>query len=97
MTLERARVRPSRGIRRTAVRGFVVAGLALLVAVPVFAQAAGPDYGNFGLFGLDRRGAVWIAAELHLMFAAFVLGVPMFAVVIEAMGIFGKQDRAIKP
>jgi len=75
------------------MRGAVVAGLALLVAVPVFAQAAGPDYGHFGVFGLDRRGAVWIAAELHLMFAAFVLGVPMFAVVIEAIGIFGKQER----
>ncbi len=35
------------------------------------------------LFGLNPRIMVWIIAELHLMFGAFVLGVPMFAVVME--------------
>ena len=39
------------------------------------------------------RGAVWIAAQVHLMFAAFVLGVPMFAVVAELIGIVGKDDK----
>src|SRR5437879_4874705 len=39
------------------------------------------------------RAAIWIAAEIHLMFAAFVLGVPIFAVVAEAIGIFGKDQR----
>src|SRR5207247_532309 len=39
------------------------------------------------------RGAVWVAAEVHLMFAAFVLGVPMFAVVAEAIGVVGKDQR----
>ena len=48
-------------------------------------------YGEFPLIG--ARAAVWIAAEVHLMFAAFVLGVPMFAVVTEAIGIFGKDER----
>src|SRR5256884_4812344 len=48
-------------------------------------------YGEFPLIG--ARAAVWIAAEIHLMFAAFVLGVPMFAVVAEAIGIFGKDSR----
>ncbi|MDP3912050.1 MAG: cytochrome ubiquinol oxidase subunit I [Gemmatimonadales bacterium] len=50
-----------------------------------------PLYRDFPIIG--SRGAVWIAAELHLMFAAFVLGVPMFAVVAEAIGIFGKDQR----
>src|SRR5438046_2808005 len=49
------------------------------------------SYGEFPLVG--ARGAVWIAAEVHLMFAAFVLGVPMFAVVAEAIGIFGGDAR----
>ncbi|MDX1396100.1 MAG: cytochrome ubiquinol oxidase subunit I, partial [Gemmatimonadota bacterium] len=75
------------------LRAGALAALALLVAVPLVAQAAGPDYGEFGVFGLDRRGAVWIAAQLHLLFAAFVLGVPMFAVVIEAIGIFTNNER----
>ena len=39
------------------------------------------DYRSF--FGLNPRILVWIIAELHLMFGAFVLGVPMFAVVME--------------
>ncbi len=49
------------------------------------------SYGEFPVIG--ARAAVWIAAEVHLMFAAFVLGVPMFAVVAEAIGIFGKEAR----
>src|SRR5438045_4253224 len=42
---------------------------------------------------IGSRAAIWIAAEIHLMFAAFVLGVPIFAVVAEAIGIFGKDQR----
>src|SRR6266478_2163250 len=49
------------------------------------------SYRDFPLIG--SRAAVWIAAEIHLMFAAFVLGVPIFAVVAEAIGIFGKDQR----
>src|SRR2546426_783829 len=48
-------------------------------------------YRDFPLIG--ARAAVWIGAEVHLMFAAFVLGVPMFAVVTEAIGIFGGDER----
>ncbi|HEY6854591.1 MAG TPA: cytochrome ubiquinol oxidase subunit I [Gemmatimonadales bacterium] len=48
-------------------------------------------YPDFPLIG--SRSAVWIAAEVHLMFAAFVLGVPMFAVVTEAIGIVTKDGR----
>jgi cytochrome d ubiquinol oxidase subunit I len=48
-------------------------------------------YPDFPLIG--SRAAVWIAAEVHLMFAAFVLGVPMFAVVTEAIGMVTKDAR----
>ena len=48
-------------------------------------------YGEFPVIG--ARGAVWVAAEVHLMFAAFVLGVPLFAVVAEAIGVVGKDQR----
>src|SRR5574341_2226181 len=50
-----------------------------------------PAYREFPVIG--ARAAIWIAAEVHLMFAAFVLGVPMFAVVTEAIGIFNKEER----
>src|SRR5206468_9315861 len=51
----------------------------------------GYTYGHFP--GIGGRGAVWIAAEVHLMFAAFVLGVPMFAVITELIGIVGKDEK----
>src|SRR5689334_9782466 len=50
-----------------------------------------PAYRDFPVIG--ARTFIWIVAELHLMFAAFVLGVPMFAVVAEAIGVVGKEDR----
>src|SRR6266550_3331530 len=43
-------------------------------------------YRDFPVIG--SRAAIWIAAEIHLMFAAFVLGVPIFAVVAEAIFFF---------
>ena len=55
------------------------------------------QYGEFPLVG--SRVAIWVAAQVHLLFAAFVLGVPMFAVVAEAVGIFGgdsKYDKLAK-
>ena len=48
-------------------------------------------YGEFPVIG--ARAFIWITAEVRLMFAAFVLGVPMFAVVTEAIGIFGGDER----
>ncbi len=62
--------------------------------VSLLLQAAAdsvPAYREFPMIG--ARAAVWIAAEVHLMFAAFVLGVPMFAVVTEAIGIFTRDER----
>ena len=62
-------------------------------ALPLL-QAVADTAGAYGRFpGIGARGAVWIAAEVHLMFAAFVLGVPMFAVITELIGIVGKDPR----
>lgn len=48
------------------------------------------------LGGVDSRLAVWIAAQLHLEFAAFVLAVPMFALLIEYLGWRAeKTDRVV--
>lgn len=81
-------------VRPIRVAGALAAALLLLAADPGLAQEAlalTPEYGHFPLIG--ARGAIWIAAQVHLMFAAFVLGVPMFAVVVEAVGIFGGDRR----
>ena len=58
----------------------------LAAALPVEAQEAAKDpaYRAFPLIG--SRLAVWAVAQLHLNFAAFILGVPIFAVIIEIMG-----------
>jgi hypothetical protein len=57
-------------------------------------QAAVDTAGAYGRFPvIGARGAVWIAAQVHLMFAAFVLGVPMFAVITELIGIVAKDSK----
>ncbi len=43
-----------------------------------------PEYGSF--LGINGRLIVWIISQLHLMFAAFVLAVPLFVVIIEMIG-----------
>ncbi len=73
---------------------FAVAAItALVLTDTVLAQAyQPPQYGaDFPVIG--SRAAIWIVAQVHLMFAAFVLGVPMFAVIAEAIGIFGGEAR----
>src|SRR5687767_1477310 len=42
------------------------------------------EYRQFPVVG--SRVAIWAVAQLHLLFAAFVLAVPIFAVLIEAIG-----------
>ena len=39
------------------------------------------------IFGVSSRVIIWIIAEIHLMFGAFVLAVPMFAVAIEFVAL----------
>jgi cytochrome bd-type quinol oxidase subunit 1 len=63
------------------------------LAGPLFAQGyTPPTYGADAPF-VGSRAAIWIVAQVHLMFAAFVLGVPMFAIIAEAIGIWGKDQR----
>jgi cytochrome bd ubiquinol oxidase subunit I len=50
-----------------------------------------PTYRAFPVVG--SRVAVWVVAELHLMFAAFVLAVPIFAFIIELIGYLTGDKR----
>ncbi|MBI5468521.1 MAG: cytochrome ubiquinol oxidase subunit I [Deltaproteobacteria bacterium] len=43
--------------------------------------------------GINSRILVWIVAQLHLWFAAFVLAVPIFVFIIEAIGMATKDER----
>ena len=42
------------------------------------------EYRRFPVVG--SRVAIWAVAQLHLLFAAFVLAVPIFAIIVEAIG-----------
>ena len=43
--------------------------------------------------GLDSRRLIWFLAQMHLFFGAFVLGVPLFAVIIEIVGWKNNEAR----
>lgn len=58
---------------------------ALTSLLPAAEYRALPMAGN--------RIVVWIAAQLHLMFAAFVLGVPIFALITEVVGVATDERR----
>jgi len=49
------------------------------------------EYRQFPVVG--SRVAIWVVAQLKLLFAAFVLAVPMFALIIELIGYFTKDER----
>jgi cytochrome bd-type quinol oxidase subunit 1 len=50
-----------------------------------------PEYRAFPVVG--SRVAVWVVAQLKLLFAAFVLAVPMFVLIIEFVGYRTKDPR----
>ncbi len=69
----------------------VLAALAVVaLATPAFALEENV-YRQF--LGLDSRRLVWFLAQMHLFFGAFVLGVPLFAVIVEIVGWRGGDER----
>jgi cytochrome d ubiquinol oxidase subunit I len=87
-------VRDIRVLRQAVWAVVPVAALLLTVtALPAAAQEAAkePAYRAFPLIG--SRLAVWVVAQLHLNFAAFILGVPIFAVIIEIIGWRTRQEQ----
>jgi cytochrome bd-type quinol oxidase subunit 1 len=40
----------------------------------------------FSFMGFSNRKITWVAAQLHILFASFILGCPMFVVIMEVMG-----------
>jgi cytochrome bd-type quinol oxidase subunit 1 len=80
--------------RSACAAGLVLAAAVLIVlGLPAEAQEAAKDpaYRSFPLIG--SRLAVWAVAQLHLNFAAFILGVPIFAVIIEIIGWRTREAR----
>jgi cytochrome bd ubiquinol oxidase subunit I len=78
-------------MNRARLTAILIGAASVLLAGPVLAAEPGEAYRTF--LGFDSRIAIWIIAELHLMFGAFVLGVPIFAVTIEIVGWRTKDKR----
>ena len=54
-------------------------------------QLSAADYPRIA--GVNGRVVVWLAAQLHLWFAAFVLAVPIFVLIIEGLGMATRDAR----
>ncbi len=44
------------------------------------------EFEPYSFMGLSNRKFTWAAAQLHILFASFILGCPMFVVIMEVMG-----------
>ena len=75
---------------KTWQRGLVaVCALLVLFGGVAYAQTPGMSTVEFPYTG--NRTAVWIIAQLHTLFGAFILGAPIFVVISEWLG-YRKQD-----
>jgi cytochrome bd-type quinol oxidase subunit 1 len=72
----------------------LLTALFVILGVAGFAQAQEftvSEYRDLPYVG--SRNAVWIVAQIHLLFASFVLGVPIFAFLCELIGYLGGDKR----
>jgi hypothetical protein len=78
-----------------ALLGFAVAAGLFSLPALVFgadvAPAAPTEYRDVPYVG--SRNVIWVVAQLHLLLAGFVLGVPMFAWVCEVVAWKGGEKR----
>lgn len=72
----------------------LLAGLAIAAAGIYIGGQAGVDYKEFPVIG--ARNAVWIVAQTMLLFAAFILAVPVFVMIIEIAGYVKKDEKLDK-
>lgn len=82
--------------RRTVCARGIIAAAALTVVLWLtphglwgaqeVAQAVGDGPAVRTFFGISPRKVIWVVAQLHLLFAAFVVGVPWFTVIVEFIG-----------
>lgn len=60
---------------------------------PATVTAPDPQPSDYRRLGGSSRKVIWVLAQLHLFFAAFVLAVPLFVLVIELLGIRSGDAR----
>ncbi|WP_447986355.1 cytochrome ubiquinol oxidase subunit I [Nitrospira sp. Nam74] len=75
--------------RQTLLVIFGMLGLLVSLGTAAYAQVPSAPTVEFPYTG--NRTAVWIVAQLHILFAGFILGAPIFIVISEWLG-YRKQD-----
>jgi len=71
----------------------LLTSLALVVGFLGVALSAGLSYAQipeampYSIPGIENRTMVWVAAQMHILFAAFILGAPIFVVISEWIGL----------
>ncbi|GJL69178.1 MAG: hypothetical protein NPIRA06_18130 [Nitrospirales bacterium] len=76
---------------------WIILALGLCGGATAYGQVPDAPLVDFPYSG--NRTAVWVVAQLHILFAAFILGAPIFAVVAEWLGYKNndpKYDRLAK-
>ena len=89
-----ADVSTSKGISKGLIKLTILLGVSFAVILLFKPFATDQAYRAFPVIG--SRVWVWIIAQLHLNFAAFVLGVPIFAVAMEFIGWRKSDERLDK-
>lgn len=69
----------------------ILFGVLVVGVAAAHAQVPDPPSAEFPYTG--NRTGVWIVAQLHILFAAFILGAPIFAVVSEWLGYRNQDPR----
>ncbi|MFQ5579908.1 MAG: cytochrome ubiquinol oxidase subunit I, partial [Nitrospiria bacterium] len=70
---------------------FLFMALLLIPSAEVFAESVESTYRDIP--GIGSRNLIWVLSQVHILFGAFVLGVPMFIITIEVIGIMTKEKR----
>ena len=52
-----------------------------------------PEAVPYSIPGIENRTLVWVAAQMHILFAAFILGAPIFVVISEWIGMRKRDPR----
>ncbi len=86
------------GVRKGIVNGLIklsaILGAGFILIYFLNGILPGPTEDGYRFFPfIGSRDWIWIIAQLHLNFAAFVLGVPIFAVVMEYFGWKKSDER----
>ncbi len=85
--------------------GALVVAFGVLLSPDALAKSydfgASTEYRNLfdpdsNLGWINPRIVAWVFAQLHLLFAAFVLAVPMFVLIIEVLGLTSKDPEQAK-